>query len=133
MITLFMATPQCKLNSAALHFAHGRCPQGPLSWPGGQFTLRPIQSANLSFAYVQARHKCHIDILCTAPFLLEHEHEETSRNSGTDYTCNVRTHSMHQKEVSRVLFRTNCLRYTGCHRNSGYTGGTDKRVDLALC
>ncbi|MBQ5600260.1 MAG: hypothetical protein IIU67_09455, partial [Lachnospiraceae bacterium] len=53
--------------------------------------IRPIQSANLSFAYVQARRKRLIVILCTAHCLLEHEHEETSCNCRTDYTSYVRT------------------------------------------
>ena len=41
--------------------------------------------------------------------------------------------NMHQKEVGRVLFRTNCLRNTSCHRNGRYTCRTDQWVDLAAC
>ena len=40
---------------------------------------------------------------------------------------------MHQKEVCRICLRTNLLGYTGCHRNCGYTCGTDQRVNLTTC
>ena len=61
----------------------------------------------------------------------ENSHERTGRNGCTDYTCHVRSHCVHQQEVGRISLRTYLLRYTGCHRNSGYTGRTDQRIDLA--
>ena len=38
---------------------------------------------------------------------------------------------MHEQEVGRIGFCTNLLGYTCCHRNCGYTCGTDQRIDLA--
>ena len=40
---------------------------------------------------------------------------------------------MHQKEVCRICFRTNLLRYTGCHRNGRYSGRTNQRIYFTLC
>ena len=38
---------------------------------------------------------------------------------------------MHEQEVGRIGLSTYLLGYTCCHRNRGYTCGTDQRIDLA--
>ena len=51
------------------------------------------------------------------------------RNSRTDNACNVRTHSVHQQVVGRILFLTDLLSNTGSHRNCRYARRADKRID----
>ena len=61
----------------------------------------------------------------------DHSQHGTSRNSGTDNTCYVGAHSVHQQEVGRISLLTYNLGYTGSHRNGGYARGTDQRIDFA--
>ena len=58
--------------------------------------------------------------------------EEAGSSCGADNTGNVRTHGVHEQEVGRIFLLAFDLSHTGSHRNGGYTGGTDQRVDLAL-
>ena len=68
---------------------------------------------------------------CIALKYTEDSHECTGCYGSTDNACYVRTHSMHEQEVGRIGFCTNLLGYTCCHRNCGYTCGTDQRIDLS--
>ena len=38
---------------------------------------------------------------------------------------------MHEQEVGGIIFRTDLLRDTSRHRNSGYACGADQRIDLS--
>ena len=46
---------------------------------------------------------------CITVLYSEYSHESSGRYCGTDNTCYVRSHSMHQKEVCRICFRTDFL------------------------
>src|SRR5699024_6569160 len=66
------------------------------------------------------------------PLHTEDRHKGSRSYGCTDYSGNVWSHGVHQQKVGRICFRSHFLGYTGCHRYSGYTGGTDQWVDLAV-
>ena len=73
------------------------------------------------------------EMICKRGSLLKYCQQETGCDCRTDNTSYVRTHCVHQQEVSRICLLTNLLGNTGCHRHCGYTGRTDQRIDLAFC
>ena len=48
----------------------------------------------------------------------EEREKDTRSNCRTDNTRYVRTHSVHQKEVTRIVLLTYSLRYASRHRHS---------------
>ena len=53
------------------------------------------------------------------------------RNGRADNAGNIRAHSVHQDVASRELLRDHLLADARRHRNGGYAGRADDRVDLA--
>ena len=61
---------------------------------------------------------------------LEHQHEVTGCYCRTDNTCYVRTHSMHQQIVGRIVFQTYYLRNTCGVGHCRYACITNQWIDL---
>ena len=51
----------------------------------------------------------------------------------TDHARDVRTHCVHQKEISGVFFLTDFLAHARRHRDCGNACRTDQRIDLSAC
>ena len=58
--------------------------------------------------------------------------ENAGNNRRADNARNVRTHSLHENEVRRIVRKRNLVGDAGGHRNGRNAGGTDERVDLLL-
>ncbi len=54
--------------------------------------------------------------------LAEEAEENTCSNCGTDDTCNVGTHGVHEEEVAGIGLLTLGLANAGSHRNGAHTG-----------
>ena len=64
--------------------------------------------------------------------LLEYCKKESCCNSRTNYSGNIRSHSVHEKVVVWVFLLSDLMDDTSGHRNGGDTSGTNHWVDLAF-
>ena len=71
-----------------------------------------------------------ISQLISCLLLTEESEQDTCGDGRSDHTGNVRAHGVHQQVVGLVVLQTYQLGHTGGVRYSGYSGVSDKRVDL---
>ena len=62
--------------------------------------------------------------------LIEESQQGACGYGGTDNSCNIRTHGVHEQEVVTVVFQTEVVADAGTHRNGTHTGISDQWVQL---